>query len=245
MTQSKIVRTWAVTLLVASAAACSSSSSEKEPQRPAPPSARDSAAPAKSAEAAAPAKAPEAAPAAAQPADATPVAAAPASDGPVTGMLEKTRTATATVTAIDLAKREVTLRHEDGRVATLICGEEVRNLPQVKVGDVVTCEYRQSIAYEVKKPGEAKPGASVAGVAGRAKEGEMPAAAAGQALTVTATIIAIDREHNRVSLQGPDGDIAVVQVRDAAKLARVNVGELVEITYTEAMAISVSTPMAK
>jgi Cu/Ag efflux protein CusF len=229
MSPSKNVRTWAAALVVTGATvACSS---QDMPPRPPPPQARSSVA-AETAQQPAPAPA-------------APLAAAPAADEPVSGMLDKTITSTAVVTAIDLEKRQVTLRNEDGKSSTIVCGPEVRNLPQVKVGDLVTCEYRQSISYEVKKPGEARPGASLTGAAGRAKEGEMPAAAAGQALTVTATIVAIDRETNRVSLQGPDGDVAVVQVRDPAKLARVSVGELVEITYTEAMAISVSTPMAK
>jgi Cu/Ag efflux protein CusF len=228
MTQRKTIRRSAAVLLVAAAAvACSSTPEPKKPEPPGPRSA--AAAPAEQPTAAAPAQAP----------------AAADSNAPVSGMIDKTVTTTATVTAIDMTTRHVTLKREDGKEFTIVCGPEVRNLPQVKIGDVVTCEYRESIAYEVKKPGEAKPGATLTGAAGRAKEGEMPAAAAGQALTLTATIVAIDRENKRVSLQGPSGDVVVVQVRDADKLARVNVGELVEITYTEAMAVSVSTPMAK
>jgi len=238
MSQSKSVRIWAVALTVAAAAACGSSSSEKQPQRPAPPQARASVAPAETPKTE-PAPAPAAAPAE------TPVVAAPAEDGPVAGVLEKTQTATATVTAIDLEARRVTMRNEEGKTFSIVCGPEVRNLPQVKVGDIVTCEYRESIAYEVKKPGDATPGATSASAAGRAPEGSMPAAAAGKVVTITATIVAIDRENMRVSLQASDGSVAVVQVRDADKLARVSVGELVEITCSEALAISVSTPMAK
>jgi Cu/Ag efflux protein CusF len=250
MNQSKSKRTWAVALVAAMAAACGSSSSEKEPQRPLPPQPRATASSASSGSSTT--STPPAAPTV--PADTpttgsgsaeSPVAAVPVEEGPVAGVLEKTLTATATVTAIDLEARKVTLRRDDGETTTFVCGEEVRNLPQISVGDIVTCEYKQSLAYEVKKPGEASPSASVAGAAGRAKEGEMPGAAAGRVMKVTATIVAIDREMKRVSLQGPDGSIAVVQVRDAEKLSRVSVGELVEITYTEAVALSVSKPEAK
>lgn len=225
MNQSKNVRTWAAALLAVAAAACSSP--EKSPEKPAAPNSKSAAA------------APEAKP------ESKAVAAAPAAEGPVSGAVSQTVTATATVTAIDLESRRVTMRNEDGKTFSIVCGPEVRNLPQVKVGDIVTCEYRESIAYEVKKPGEATPGATAASAAGRAPEGSMPAAAAGKVVTITATIVAIDREHMRVSLQASDGSVAVVQVRDAEKLARVSVGELVEITCSEALAISVSTPMAK
>ena len=240
MKPSNSLRVWTVALVAAAAGACGSSSSEKAPQRPLPPQPRASSTSSSSSTVRAPAAVPRTEPAPAS--TDTPVVVAPAEDGPVAGVLEKTQTATATVTAIDLETRKVTLRREDGETTTFACGEEVRNLPQISVGDVVTCEYKQSLAYEVKKPGEATPGASVAGAAGRAKEGEMPAAAAERVMKVTATIVAIDREMNRISLQGPDGSVAVVQVRDAEKLSRVSVGELVEITYTEAMALSVTKP---
>ena len=42
---------------------------------------------------------------------------------------------TATVVAIDLQKRIVTLKGEDGEVRDIKVGEEAVNLPQVKVGD--------------------------------------------------------------------------------------------------------------
>lgn len=233
MTQSKSVRTWAAALLVAGATvACSS---QDTPPKPPPPQARASVS-SENTQKPAPA---------AEPAAATPAVAAPAADGPVAGVLEKTETETATVTAIDLPARRVTLREESGKEFTIVCGEEVRNLPQVKVGDVVTCEYHESVAYEVKKPGEVAAAPTATAVAARAKEGAMPAAAAGVSKTITATIVAIDREMKRVSLQGPDGKVAVVQVRDAEKLSRVSVGELVELTYTQAVAVSVSTPQAK
>ena len=35
----------------------------------------------------------------------------------------------------------------------------MRNLPQVKVGDVVTATYYESLAYTVKKPGDGAVGA--------------------------------------------------------------------------------------
>jgi len=44
----------------------------------------------------------------------------------------------------------------------------------------------------------------------------------------------------RVSLKGPDGAVVTTKVRDAEKLSRVSVGDLVELTYTEAWAISVT-----
>jgi len=173
-----------------------------------------------------------------------PTVSAPAA--PVSGTVgENVVTATAKVKAINLKTRNVTLQRADGSVFKFVAGEEVRNLPQVKVGDEVKVTYYESLAYEVHKPGDVTPGAAVAEVAGRAKPGEKPAAAAGRVTTITATIAGIDKAGPTVTLRGPDGELTTVKVRHPEKLDQVAVGDLVEITYTEALAISVDTPTKK
>ncbi len=162
------------------------------------------------------------------------------SSEPVSGTIsEQTVTMKATVEKVDLAKRLVTLRGPDGKVVTITVSDSVKNLPQVKVGDEVNVGYYESLAYEVKKPGEAEPGVNVADVAAAAKPGERPAGAGARAVTVTSTIEAIDDKTPSVTLKGPDGNLVTVKVRDRAKLARVKVGDLVDITYTQAVAVSV------
>jgi hypothetical protein len=164
---------------------------------------------------------------------------APASAPPSGTIAQGLVTGTATVEAVDPATRHVTLRNAEGRSIKLVCPPEVRNLPQVNVGDEVVVQYYESLAYEVKRAGDAAPGASVTGVAGRAKEGAMPGAGAGVATTVTVTIVAIDKPNGSVTLRDPVGAMALVKVRDPSKLDQVSVGDLVDITYTEAMAVSV------
>ncbi len=173
----------------------------------------------------------------------TPAPPAPPVSGTVS---EQTVTMTATVQKINLKKRLVTLRGPDGKVKTIKVDERVQNLPQVKKGDRVVISYYESLAYVVKKPGEAEPGTTVATGVGHAEPGQMPAGMAAQAVTVTATIKAIDKKTPAVTLKGPEGKLVTVKVRDREKLERVKVGDLVEITYTEALAISVEpAPKAK
>src|SRR5512136_2692956 len=62
---------------------------------------------------------------------------------------------TATVVAVDLTNRIVTLRDAEGDVRDFRVSEEAVNLPQVKAGDVVTTTFYESIAVEVIKPGMA------------------------------------------------------------------------------------------
>ena len=168
-----------------------------------------------------------------------PPAAAPLPSGTVG---ENLVSVTATVKAIDQKTRMVTLQKPDGSLVKFRAGDEVRNLPQVHVGDLVTVSYYESLAYEVAKPGTGAPGATVAEDFGRAKEGEKPAAAGARVMTVTATISGIDKAAGTVTLRGPDGVDSTIKVRHPEKLNQVSIGDLVNITYTEAVGISVATP---
>ena len=145
---------------------------------------------------------------------------------------------TATVVAIDLQTRIVTLKGEDGEVRDIKVGEEAVNLPQVKVGDLVTVKFYESIAVEVIKPGTVM-GAGEKTAVVRAKPGEMPAGMVARQVSVTATITAIDKQKSTMTLKGPEGKLAVVKVQDPANLEKVKVGDELMITYTEALAISV------
>jgi len=174
--------------------------------------------------------------------EAAPAAAAAPAE-PVSGTVgQNLVSATAKVKAIDLKTRHVTLQRPDGSLIKFVAGDEVRNLAQVKVGDEVTVTYYESLAYEVRKAGAAAPGVAVTEGAARAKPGEKPGAIAGRVSTITATIEAIDKAAQTVTLRSPDGETTTFKARDPQKLDRVSVGDLVDITYTEALAISVAEP---
>lgn len=171
-------------------------------------------------------------------AQAPPPAAAPT---PVVSgtVAENTVTATATVEAIDHKTRMVTLRGADGKSVTFRVDDAVKNLPQVRKGDQVIATFYESLAYEVMKPGDAARGVAVAEDVVTAKPGERPGAIGARAVTVTTKIEAMDKPNKTVTLKGPEGNLRTVKVRDPTKLDKVQVGDLVQITYTEAVAIAV------
>lgn len=145
---------------------------------------------------------------------------------------------TATVTKIDQTTREVTLKGEDGKEHSFVAGDEVKNLAQVKVGDLVTITYAEALAYEVKKGGQAVAPATAVG--GKAAElGARPAGVIAQQTTVTVSIVAIDPKAPSVTFKGPKGNTQTLKVLHPEKLQGVNVGDTVEITYTEAIAVKV------
>lgn len=163
------------------------------------------------------------------------------SQPPPSGVIsEGTVTATATVEKIDVAKRLVTLRNADGQLVELQADESVRNLPQVKKGDRVVVTYFESLAYEVSKPGgAATPGTTGAKQVARAEPGSKPGAVAARQVEVTSTIEAIDKKASMVTLKSAEGKSTPIKVKDPSRLDHVRVGDLVTLTYSQAIAVKV------
>ena len=147
-------------------------------------------------------------------------------------------TATAVVKKIDQRNRMVTLLGSDGQQQTLHVGPEVQNLPQVRRGDHVVVQYTESVALRLKKPG-APPEATVEQEVARAEPGQLPGAGAAQVVKATAKIVRIDRAGQTATLVGPRGKRFTVKVQDPAILDRVKVGDRVQATYRESLAIAV------
>jgi hypothetical protein len=236
MNKTNLVPAFAVALLVAVSSTGCSTSAQRTPEPPAAGVEEDISAAVDAKQATADAKA----------AAADAKADAAEAKEPVSGIVgDRLITGTATVLELDVATRHILLENDGGRRFLVSCGEGVRNLAQLKPGDSVTISYYETLVYEVKKPGDAEPSAEAAGVVGRTPLGAKPGAAGAQVVKVTATIVGIDRTSMYVTLKGVDGKLTAVRVFDAEKLARVEVGDLIEITYREALAVSVTGPSGR
>lgn len=67
--------------------------------------------------------------------------------------VKRTIQITATVENIDPATRTVVLKTANDKIVEVEVGEEARNFDQLKVGDVVTTVYRESLSLSLKKNG--------------------------------------------------------------------------------------------
>jgi Cu/Ag efflux protein CusF len=171
-------------------------------------------------------------------AQAKPEGAMPAKSG------ARTVTVRGTVEAVDKDKQTVTLKGPKGRTLTLHV-QDPKKLEAINAGDPVVATYYESVAFAVKKAGSATPGASAKEAVATSKPGETPAGAVGRQITVTATITAIDKKAGTVTIKGPEGNSETVKARNPKNLDKVKVGDLVEITYTQALALSLDKPAAK
>ena len=152
---------------------------------------------------------------------------------------------TSVVEAINHETRLVTLSGEDGESVTFTASPEARNLGQVEVGDTVTVEYLQNLTIQVLAPENAEPGAGGVAVAARAEEGEMPGAAIIDAQVEVFTVEEINIEANTFKLKGADGVVNEFTAREPENLKKSAVGDVVVMTFTQAVAISVEEKAAE
>jgi hypothetical protein len=148
---------------------------------------------------------------------------------------------TAIVEAIDYETREVVLRGPEGNTRTITASPEEQNLDQVKPGDRVNVEFIQNISIEVFANDGTEPGTGSMSAVARAEKGQEPGMAAIDTKIVTAIVEAINIEANTFKLRWPDGTIAEYEARNPENLKKAGVGDLVVITYTEAIAVSVES----
>jgi len=154
-------------------------------------------------------------------------------------------TVSAVVEAINHETRVVTVRKPDGEELTFTASEEARNLAQVQVGDVLVAEYVESVSIEVIADDGMGADAAEMTAMGRSEEGAMPGFAAMDSTVVIAKVVEINLDANTFKLAGPDGVVEEFVARNPDNLRRAEVGDLVVITTTEAVAIAVERQPAE
>ena len=150
---------------------------------------------------------------------------------------------TATISALDAAKREITLKGPDGKEVTMVAGPEVKNYNQLKVGDKVDIQYVEALVLELKKGGGLPVARTDKEEMTGAKPGEKPGVKGARQLTVVGDVIALDPATQTVTLKGPQRT-AELKVRDPEQFKLISKGDQIQATYTEALAVAVK-PAAK
>ena len=162
---------------------------------------------------------------------------------PGKAVIAETVKISATITAIDKATRDVTLKGPQGNEMTVTAGPDVKNFDKLKVGDTVDLQYVEALTLELKKGGGMPVAKTEKTDAVGAKKGEAPGGAAGRQVTVVADVVAVDPAKQIVTLKGPKQTVNL-RVPDPAQFKNIAKGDQVQATYTQAMAVAVE-PAAK
>lgn len=140
---------------------------------------------------------------------------------------------TAQVTAVDLEHHSVTLRGPQGGERTIMLDADARRLDEVEVGDIVLAEYVQNLTLEVVAAHGAKPGGGSMSAVKRAADSELPGIVATETSITMATVEEIDLEGSTFKLKWAEGGTKQYLAQDPENLKKVDVGDLVVVTYTE------------
>jgi len=152
-------------------------------------------------------------------------------------------TAGATVTAIDKANRGFTLKAKDGKTHSFTAGPEMVNYDQMKVGDKVEATYAEEMSISVNKHGTAPKMEEKSAVV-RAPKGAKPGVIVANSTEIVGVVTAIDHKARSVTVKGPKGNEITKTVKaDVKGFDNVAKGDNVVISYTEALSISVVTPV--
>jgi hypothetical protein len=147
------------------------------------------------------------------------------------------RTETGTIEAIEASSRTLTLKKPDGTFVTTVAGPDIKRLEELKLGDTVNIRYYENVVVRVKQPGESDVVSSAKGTTG--SEQVLPGGTRAKQVTITATITAIDPTAPSITFTGPNGWKYSSKVQDTEALAKVKVGDKVDIVWTEATLVSV------
>jgi Cu/Ag efflux protein CusF len=147
----------------------------------------------------------------------------------------ETKNLTVSVEAIDHANRQVTGKKPDGTYEVFYVPTSVRRFDTLKIGDKVTAKYYENMVLQLKAPGDKAVNSGAAGTV-RAESGT--AGTVSHQRTITATITAIDPNVPSITFTGPQDWKYSSRVKDKEALAKVKVGDKVDITWTEALILS-------
>jgi len=156
-----------------------------------------------------------------------------------------TLTMTATVEAIDTAKRELTLKDTDGEVSVIAVPEEVKRFSAIKVGDHLKVRYTEAIVFEVHKADAAAKVGTKVDRSFERKAGDKPSGVITRTIEETVEVVSVDPKTPAISVRSADGKSHSYRVQDAKNLNGVSAGDKIAVTYSEAVAVDVTSPPAK
>jgi hypothetical protein len=149
----------------------------------------------------------------------------------------------AVVTKVDSKTRTVTLKDKDGTVTNFVAGPEIKNFPQIKVGDRLTVTHELAVAIELLKVNNQGIRSEVQTTSQTsAPLGSKPASVISNTTTIIATVIGIDRQKLTISVKGPKGKPDIYRIKNAALLKDIAVNDEVKIVLYDAMAASFTAP---
>ncbi|WP_276390973.1 hypothetical protein [Eudoraea chungangensis] len=145
-----------------------------------------------------------------------------------------------TVTAIDKGTRNITLKGPDGELVTVKAEAEVARFNEIAVGDAIAFDYYTYLKAEFREPTEEEKANPIVAIAeeGVAPDDMAPAGAVGAMVKALVTIEILNRPQMLATVKGPNGNYLTIPMEDSDFMGKLSIGQVVILTYAEAMAVS-------
>jgi len=150
----------------------------------------------------------------------------------------ETITKTVTIEGIEQSEKLLTLRLEDGTVEIVQVPDAYKRFSELKVGDKITAHYYSSLIVKLK--GAEEKAVDNEHLAATPGSGARPGGTIAKQRTVTVTVTAIDPAVPTMTVKGPNGWTYTSKVNDKKALAKVKVGDRLDVTWNDAILISVA-----
>lgn len=143
------------------------------------------------------------------------------------------------ILAVDTAARTITVETPNGP-ALVHVPDKVKNLGQIKAGDLIRITYQLAVATAIKRGGTAIRSDVSAQSAGQVQQKGTIAAGSGMKQeVVTANVTAVDAAKNRITVQGPQGRVVTMKLPEPGLASQIKVGDQLEVAYRIAVAVQV------
>lgn len=141
------------------------------------------------------------------------------------------------VRTVNYEARTITVARPDGKLLTLDVPPESQNLDQIHAGSRFRVAFLESVAIFIS-PNGGEPAAGEGTAMKLAAKGDTPGGVLVDVKQIQARVDAINYATRRVALTGPEGNQVEVTVDEAVeRLDEVNVGDIVVVRYTQALAM--------
>lgn len=145
-----------------------------------------------------------------------------------------------TVTDINKETREITIIGPQGELTTMTAGKELERFDEIAVDDIIKfdlyaymkAEFREPTAEEIAEP------IVIVEEAVKATKEDAPAGAVGAVVKAVVTIEALNRVYMIATVKGPEGNFLSIKMADKDLITKLHIGQVVILTYAEALAVS-------
>jgi Cu/Ag efflux protein CusF len=120
----------------------------------------------------------------------------------------------------------------------MVAGPEFQRFNELKVGDKVNVTYYASTVFQVRKPGTKGPAQSDSAAIVPSNQA-LPGATLATQSVATVTVKAVNLTAPSITVVTSDGRTVTRKVEKKSYLEGVNVGDKIDITYTESVVATV------